>query len=66
MIKTDLEDFRVKFDVWTHQSVIEGKGEVENTLDELEKAGYVYESEGARWFRSTDLGDDKDRVVVKK
>ncbi len=65
MIKTDLEDFRVKFDVWTHQSVIEGKGEVENTLDELEKAGYVYESEGARWFRSTDLGDDKDRVVVK-
>jgi arginyl-tRNA synthetase len=65
MIKTDLKDFRVKFDVWTEQSAIEGRDEVESTLKDLEKDGHIYTSEGARWFRSTDLGDDKDRVVVK-
>jgi arginyl-tRNA synthetase len=65
MIKTDLEDFRVKFDVWTRQSDIEHRREVESTLEELEKKGFIYTSEGARWFRSPDLGDDKDRVVVK-
>ncbi|MFA6635742.1 MAG: arginine--tRNA ligase [Candidatus Omnitrophota bacterium] len=65
MINTDLEDFRVKFDVWTRQSDIERRNEVEATLEELEKKGFIYTSEGARWFRSTDLGDDKDRVVVK-
>jgi arginyl-tRNA synthetase len=65
MIERDLADFRVAFDVWTEQSAIEKRNEVETTLDELEKAGYIYSSDGARWFRSTDLGDDKDRVVVK-
>ena len=64
-IKTDLEDFRIKFDVWTKQSDIEDRKEVETTLAELKKAGYIYDQDGARWFRSTDLGDDKDRVVVK-
>ena len=65
MIKLDLDDFRVKFDVWTEQSAIEGRNEVENTLRELKEAGHIYDLDGARWFRSTDLGDDKDRVVVK-
>ncbi|HPN72976.1 MAG TPA: arginine--tRNA ligase [Candidatus Omnitrophota bacterium] len=65
MIHRDLEDFRVRFDVWTKQSGIEKRNEVEATLQELERSGHIYSSEGARWFRSTALGDDKDRVVVK-
>jgi arginyl-tRNA synthetase len=65
LIKEDLRDFGVEFDVWTPQSRIEGDKEVEKTLDELEKNTYIYESEGARWFSSTRFGDDKDRVVVK-
>ena len=65
MIKKDLEDFGVRFDVWTEQSGIEARNEVETTLDELDKAGYIFDFEGARWFRSTGFGDDKDRVVVK-
>ncbi|MDD5634231.1 MAG: arginine--tRNA ligase, partial [Candidatus Omnitrophica bacterium] len=65
LIRKDLDDFGVSFDVWTSQESIEKKKEVEETLDILEKAGYIFESEGAKWFASTKFGDDKDRVVVK-
>jgi len=65
LINTDLADFGVKFDIWTPQSDIEKKNEVEKVLDVLEKKEYIYESEGAKWFASSRLGDDKDRVVVK-
>ena len=64
-IEDDLHDFGVSFDVWTSQEAIEQKEEVEKTLKELTKAGYIYESEGAKWFASTRFTDDKDRVVVK-
>ena len=65
LIKKDLADFRVTFDTWTRQSKIEGRGDVEKALNVLEKNGYIYEKDGARWFASTRFKDDKDRVVVK-
>ncbi len=65
LIHADLADFGVEFDVWTSQGDIEKRNEVEDVIGALEKDGYIYEEEGAKWFASTKLGDDKDRVVVK-
>lgn len=65
LINKDLDDFGVKFDTWTKQSDIEGRKEVEKALSVLKDGGYIYESEGAKWFSSTKFEDDKDRVVVK-
>ncbi|MBD3426163.1 MAG: arginine--tRNA ligase [Candidatus Omnitrophica bacterium] len=65
LIEKDLEDFGVSFDTWTSQAGIEERKEVEQALSLLEEKGYIYDSEGARWFASSRLGDDKDRVVVK-
>ncbi len=64
-IKKDLEDFRVSFDVWFSETSLYEKGEVERIVDHLRERGYVYDKDGAVWFRSTDFGDDKDRVLVK-
>jgi len=65
LIRKDLDDFGVSFDTWTSQGKLEGRGEVEKALDTLRKGGNIYEKEGATWFASTRLGDDKDRVVIK-
>jgi arginyl-tRNA synthetase len=65
MIRDDLSAFGVSFDVWTSQAKLEESKEVEKVLAELERGGYVYESEGAKWFASSRFGDEKDRVVVK-
>lgn len=65
LIEKDLEDFGVDFDVWTSQEKLEGEDEVPKTLELLKDAGYIFEEEGATWFSSTKLGDDKDRVVIK-
>lgn len=64
-IRKDLEDFGVKFDVWFSQRKLRESGKVEATLQYLRGKGYIYEQEGAVWFRSTGFGDDKDRVVIK-
>lgn len=64
-IKEDLIGFGVKFDVWYSQKKLRLSGKVERALDILNKRGYIFEKEGATWFRSTDFGDDKDRVVTK-
>lgn len=65
LITRDLEDFGVTFDTWTSQAGIEERREVEQALKLLEEKGFIYEEEGAKWFASSRLGDDKDRVVVK-
>ncbi len=65
VIKKELDDFGVHFDVWAHQSKIATKENIEAVLDFLGEKGFLYEKEGALWFRSTDFGDDKDRVVEK-
>jgi len=59
-----LEDYGVRFDRWSsEQHDVRDKGLAEKVLDELHARGLTYEHEGATWFRSTQFGDDKDRVV---
>ncbi len=65
-IKKDLEDFGVSFDTWQSERELYQEIEVENSIDELKKKKYIYEKDGAIWFKSTVFGDDKDRVVIKK
>jgi len=64
-IKKDLEDFNVRFDVWFSQKKLGRSGKIKSSLNFLSRKNLLYEKGGATWFRSTDLGDDKDRVVVK-
>ncbi|MCD6420176.1 MAG: arginine--tRNA ligase [Synergistetes bacterium] len=64
-IKDDLGEFGVRFDVWFSEKDLYDSGEVEDSLRFLEKRGYIYEKGGAKWFRSTAFGDNKDRVVIK-
>ena len=62
--RTVLEDYGVRFDVWSsEQHDVRDKGLAEKVLDELGARGLTYEHDGAVWFRSTQFGDDKDRVV---
>ncbi len=64
-IRQDLEEFGVCFDVWFSEKDLLDRGEVQKTLEDMEERGTVFRHEGALWFRSTDKGDDKDRVLVK-
>jgi arginyl-tRNA synthetase len=61
----DLEGFRVRFDEFFLESSLYTSGRVEDTLRRLRESGYVYEKDGAVWLRTTEFGDDKDRVMVK-
>jgi arginyl-tRNA synthetase len=65
-LKKDLEDFRVSFDVWFSETSLYHNGKIDNALQALRDNGYIYKKDGATWFRSTDLGDDKDRVLIKQ
>jgi arginyl-tRNA synthetase len=65
MIKKDLEDFGVHFDIWSYQSRVATPHAIEALLADLRSKGFIYDSEGAWWFKSTLWGDDKDRVVRK-
>jgi arginyl-tRNA synthetase len=60
-----LERFGVRFDSWFSERSLYAEGEVEAALAELEKRGHTYRSEEALWLRSTDFGDDKDRVLIR-
>ena len=64
-IREDLHEFGVDFDQWFSEDLLMSAGTVDSTIDGLEAAGFIYEQEGNRWFRSTDFGDEKDRVVVR-
>ena len=64
-IKRDLKTFNVEFDVFSSEQGIYDAHKVEETLLRLKDLGSVYESEGAVWLKTTDYGDDKDRVLVK-
>lgn len=65
IIKSDLEDFGVTFDNWFSEKSLYEAGEVEETLNELKKLNKTYEKDGALWFKSTEYGDDKDRVLMR-
>jgi arginyl-tRNA synthetase len=64
-IKEDLERFRVRFDRWYCEKNLYDSGLVPRLLDELRGKGYLYEDQGALWFKSTLFGDEKDRVVIR-
>ena len=64
-IKAALHEFGVKFDVYFHENELHDSGAVGKAIQRLRDLGAIYEADGATWFRSTDYGDDKDRVVIK-
>jgi arginyl-tRNA synthetase len=65
-IRSDLEAFGVHYDRWFSEQFLHDSGTLEHTIDRLRQSGYAYEKDGALWFRSTDFGDEKDRVVVRE
>lgn len=65
-LKTDLEDFRIRFDNWFSETSLYESGEVDSAMDKMTENGYTYQADGATWLRTTDFKDDKDRVLVKK
>ncbi|MFA5089845.1 MAG: arginine--tRNA ligase [Candidatus Omnitrophota bacterium] len=65
VIRKELSDFGVEFDCWYSQKSLRESGKIDEALDFLKKKGFLYEEGGALWFKSTDFGDDKDRVVIK-
>jgi len=65
MIQNDLADFHVQFDQWFRESTLHAKNEVQEVFEFLRKRNHVFDEDGALWFRATDFGDDKDRVLKK-
>ncbi|MTH54059.1 arginine--tRNA ligase [Bacillus mangrovi] len=65
-LKKDLDEFRVPFDVWYSETSLYENGKIDSALATLREQGHIFEEDGATWFRSTQFGDDKDRVLIKK
>ena len=64
-IKKDLDLYRVSFDHYQSELDLYRDGKVKNTLEALKNSGFTYDLDGALWLRTTDFGDDKDRVLIK-
>ncbi|MBW3648871.1 MAG: arginine--tRNA ligase, partial [Actinobacteria bacterium] len=64
-IRASLHDFGVDFDVFFHENSLHESGAVARAVERLRTTGNLYEADGALWLRTTDFGDDKDRVVIK-
>jgi len=64
-IKQALADFGVHFDVYFHENALHESGAVAHAVERLRELGHIYQADGAVWLRTTDFGDDKDRVVIK-
>ena len=65
-MRVDLEEFGVIFDSWFSEQKLESKGDTDKVLKLLDKNNYLYEKEGAIWFKAKERGDEKDRVVVRE
>jgi arginyl-tRNA synthetase len=65
-LKRDLESFRVPFNVWYSETSLYANGKIEEALSKLKEQKMIFEEEGATWLRSTEYGDDKDRVLIKQ
>lgn len=63
--KKDLKDYGIIFDNWFSELTLHESGAVESAIKKLQEKNLIYEKEGALWFKSTEFGDDKDRVVKK-
>jgi len=64
-IRNDLDEFRVHFDNWFSERELNRSGAVDRAIEALRKSGHMYARDGAEWFKSTDYGDDEDRVVIR-
>jgi arginyl-tRNA synthetase len=64
-IKDDLQEFGVSYQHWFSESLLMVDGSIQQALKRLDEAGYLYKQEGATWFASSRLGDEKDRVVIR-
>ena len=64
-IKRSLADFGAEFDVWFSEATLHANGEIDEAVTRLREQGHVYDADGAVWLRTTDFGDDKDRVLVR-
>jgi arginyl-tRNA synthetase len=64
-IKEDLAEFGVTFDRWFSEASLSSSGAIDKSLETLKKTGHAYLKDGALWFKSTDFGDEKDRVMVR-
>jgi len=65
-IRQDLEEFGVRYDEWFSERSLTTSGAIDRALERLRAHDVVYEKDGAQWFRATDFGDEKDRVVVRE
>ncbi len=64
-IRSTLDRFGVRFDVYTSERTLAERGEIELAVQRLRQTGLAYDADGAVWFRSTEFGDDKDRVLIR-
>ena len=64
-IKDDLADFGVTYEQWCSEKTLADDGSIDKVVKRLQDNGFIYEKGGALWFKSTDFGDEKDRVVVR-
>jgi len=64
-IEETLEIARISFDQWFSETTLHESGDVDRSIEVLRERGHVYEDDGASWFRTTEFGDEKDRVLVK-
>ncbi|MEE1056573.1 MAG: arginine--tRNA ligase [Acutalibacteraceae bacterium] len=64
-LKKDLQKYRIEYDNWFLESSLHNGGAVSDIIEKLKKSGHTYEQDGALWFKTTDFGDDKDRVLLR-
>lgn len=64
-VKSTLREFGVEFDVYFNEQTLHTRGELDAAVARLAEEGHVYKADGATWVRTTEFGDDKDRVIVK-
>lgn len=64
-LEDDLLKYRIKYDTWFKESTLHNDGSVNEIIELLKERGYTYEQDGALWFKSSELGDDKDRVLIR-
>jgi arginyl-tRNA synthetase len=65
-IREDLAEFRVSFDCWFSERSLNDSGAIDRAIETLKRSGHAYLKDGALWFKSTDFGDEKDRVMVRE
>jgi len=66
VIRKDLKKFGVEYDCWFYESQLSEQGQIEKSIEKLQQLGHVYKKQGALWFRSSEFGDEKDRVVKRE